>query len=87
MITCPLTLRSIWISSFPSTTVASSAKTLLHYDGTTYQVVTKRNPVCLAKREVLVTVNAEGLVSAWLDGVRLELKPVDQSAKPAPVLT
>jgi len=35
---------------------------------------------------VLVTVNAEGDVSAWLDGVRLELKPVDQSAKPAPVV-
>ena len=58
---------------------------LLHYAGTTYQVLTKRNPVYLAKREVLVTVNDEGLVSAWLDGVRLELKQVDQHARPAPV--
>ncbi|MFA5433627.1 MAG: ISNCY family transposase [Candidatus Paceibacterota bacterium] len=59
---------------------------LLHYAGTTYQVLTKRNPVYLAKREVLVTVNDEGLVSAWLDGVRLELKQVDQYARPAPVV-
>jgi len=33
-----------------------------------------------------VTVNDEGLVSAWLDGVRLELKQVDQYARPAPVV-
>ncbi|MGB4594448.1 MAG: ISNCY family transposase, partial [Anaerolineaceae bacterium] len=59
---------------------------LLYYDGVTYQVVTKRNPFYLAKREVLVTVNEQGLVSAWLDGVRLELKQVDQYAKPAPVV-
>ena len=59
---------------------------LLHYDGTTYQVVTKRHPFYLAKREVLVTVNDQGVVSAWLNGVRLELKQMGKYAKPAPVV-
>jgi hypothetical protein len=59
---------------------------LLHYDGTTYQVVTKRHPFYLANREVLVTLNEEGLVSAWLNGVRLELKQVGKYARAAPVV-
>lgn len=59
---------------------------LLHYNGITYQVVTKRHPVYLAKREVLVTMDDQDVVSAWLDGTRLELKQVGKYAKPAPVV-
>lgn len=59
---------------------------LLHYDGTTYQVVTKRHPFYLANREVLVTLNDQGVVSAWLNGVRLELRQLDKYAKPASVV-
>lgn len=59
---------------------------LLHYDGVTYQVITKRNPFYLAKREVLVTVDDEGTVCAYLNGVRLELQQVAKYSKPAPVV-
>lgn len=59
---------------------------LLHYNGTAYQVMTKRNPLYLANREVLVTVTDESTVSAWLDGVSLELQQVDKYSKPAPVV-
>ena len=58
---------------------------LLHYNGVTYQVVTKRDPIYLARRKVLVTVNDQGIVSAWLDGLKLELKQVDRYAKKAAV--
>ena len=60
---------------------------LLYYDGVTYQVLTKRNPSYLAKREVLVTVDSSGLVSAWLDGNLLELVMIDKYSKPASVVT
>ena len=59
---------------------------LLQYNGTAYQVMTKRNPLYLAKREVLVTVTDESTVSAWLDGGSLELQQVDKYSKPAPVV-
>lgn len=59
---------------------------LLQYKGTTYQLMTKRNPAHIANREVLVTVNAEGIVSAWLNGLKLELQQVGKYSEPAPVV-
>jgi hypothetical protein len=59
---------------------------LLQYKRTTYQVMTKRNPIHVANSEVLVTVNAEGVVSAWLNGLKLELQQVGKYSEPAPVV-
>ncbi len=59
----------------------------IQYRGNKYRVLTKRQPVYLAKREVLVTENRAGLVSAWLDGKPLEIVIIDKYSKPAAVVT
>jgi len=60
---------------------------LIHYRGNKYRVLTKRQPVYLAKREVLVTVDSSGLVLAWLDGNPLKLVMIDKYSKPASAVT
>jgi len=59
---------------------------LIHYDCKTYQVITKRHPMYLAKQQVLITMDELGKVSAWLNGIPLELKELKKYKKSAQVM-
>lgn len=60
---------------------------LIHYENQTYQIRTKRPPANLMKREVLVTKNEIGLVSAYLNGDPLEIALIQTRPKMAKVVS
>lgn len=60
---------------------------LIHYDGKTYQIITKRPPQNLIKREVLVTEDQDSMVSAYLNGAPLELVLIQKQPKAANVVS
>lgn len=60
---------------------------LIHYDNKTYQIITKRPPRNLIKREVLVTENENGVVSAYLNGELLKLVLIQKQPKAGKVVS
>ena len=60
---------------------------LIHYDGKTYQINTKRPPKNLIKREVLITKDENGVVSAFLNGDLLELVVIQKQPKAAKIVS
>jgi len=57
-------------------------KTLqVHYDGKIYQIKTQRPVYNFQKREVLVTQDSNGEITAWLDGNALELEEIEKRPK------
>ena len=60
---------------------------LIHFDGITYQIITKRPPQNLIKREVLITKDEKGEVSAYLNGDPLDLVLIQTKPKVARVVS
>ena len=60
---------------------------LIHYDNNTYQIKTRRPPANLMKREVLITKNEDGLISAYLNGDPLDLELIQKQPKRAKVVS
>jgi len=60
---------------------------LIHYDNRTYQIQTKRPPANLMKRQVLVTKNEDGLISAYLNGELLKIDLIQKQPKRAKVVS
>lgn len=60
---------------------------LIHYDNITYQIKTTRPPANLMKRQVLITKNEVGLISAYLNGDPLELELIQKQPKRAKVVS
>lgn len=60
---------------------------LIHYDNKTYQIITNRPPRNLIKREVLVTENENGVISAYLNGELLKLVLIQKQAKAGKVVS
>jgi len=60
---------------------------LIHYDGKTYQIITKRPPQNLIKRQVLTTEDEKGVVSAYLNGDPLELVLIQKQPKAGKVVS
>lgn len=57
-------------------------KTLqVHYEGKIYQIKTERPAYNFQKREVLVTQDSNGEITAWLDGNALELEEIEKRPK------
>jgi hypothetical protein len=50
----------------------------VHYDGKVYQIKTKPPAYNFQKREVLVTQDSNGEITAWLDGNALELEDIEK---------
>ena len=57
----------------------------IQFDNVTYLILTNRPPQHLAKREVLITVNESGTVSAYLNGQLLSLKVFHRQPKQAQI--
>lgn len=60
---------------------------LIHYGGKTYQIKTKRPPRNLIKRQVLITEDEKGTISAYLNGDLLELVLTQKQPKVAKVVS
>jgi len=60
---------------------------LIHYENKTYQIITKRPPQNLIKREVLITEDENGAISAYLNGDPLELVLIQKQPKAAEVVS
>lgn len=58
------------------------SKTLqVHYDGKVYQIKSKRPPYIFQNKEVLITQDSDGEITAWLDGNALELDEIEKRPK------
>ncbi len=57
-------------------------KTLqLNYDGKSYQIKTERLAYNFQKREVLISQDSMGMITAWLDGKALALDEIEKRSK------
>ena len=57
----------------------------VHYDGKVYQIKTKRPAYIFQKREVLITQDSDGEITAWLDGNVLDLEEIEKRPKQKPI--
>jgi transposase len=58
------------------------SKTLqVHYDGKVYQIKSKRPVYIFQNKEVLITQDSDGEITAWLDGNALELEEIEKRPK------
>jgi len=64
-----------------------SATLLIQFDGKVYQIMTSHPAYVYAKQEVLMTVDSEGLVSAWFHGNNLDLNLIEKQPKQAAVVS
>jgi len=60
---------------------------LIHYGGKTYQINTKRPPQNLIKRQVLITEDEKGVVSAYLNGDPLDIVLIQKQPKVAKIVS
>ncbi len=67
------------------TTRIISKDLLIQYENVTYQILTNRPPQHLANREVLISVNASGTLSAFLNGQALSLLVFHKQRKQPPI--
>ena len=57
----------------------------VHYDGKVYQIKTERPAYNFQKREVLITQDSDGEITAWLDGNVLDLEEIEKRPKQNPI--
>lgn len=57
----------------------------VHYDGKAFQIKTHRPAYNFQKREVLITQDSDGEITAWLDGNALELEELEKRPKQNPI--
>ena len=60
---------------------------LINFAGKVYQIVAKHPAYYYAEQEVLITYDASGAVSAWLDGNRLTLEEIEKRPKQGTVVS
>ena len=64
------------------------SKTLqINYDGKVYQIQTNHHAYVYSKKEVLITVDSAGSISAWFDGKLLKLDEIEKRPKQTPVVS
>jgi len=64
------------------------SKTLqINYDGKVYQIQTNHHAYVYSKKEVLITVDPAGSISAWFDGKLLKLDEIKKRPKQTPVVS